>query len=517
MWKRMSMKRKLIVPYIVLMVVFSVSIYFFVSLKVIKPLIMDKLAADHSIGYSLMDNKYPGDWSVKDEKLYKGERIIEGEAIVVDEIKRRTNSVATVFRGNTRVATCVLKEDGNRAVGTKVAPEVEAAVLRGGNDFIGTAKVVGKPYQTKYSPIRDRAGTIIGMWFVGVDKEKIASFDIMMGIFVAIFMIMGVAIPYWTSTTITRKIKSAMDQMHETADQVATAANQVSSSSQLLAEGASAQASAIEETSSSLEEMSSMTRQNAENANHANSLMGETKNTVERADGSMKQLTSSMKEISGASEETSKIVKTIDEIAFQTNLLALNAAVEAARAGEAGAGFAVVANEVRNLAMRAAEAAKNTSVLIEGIVRKIKEGSAIVEKTNGEFVEMSRSAGKSAELVGEISAASNEQAQGVSQISKAITDMDKVVQQNAATAEESASASEQMNAQAQSMKGVIREISQIVGGNNHVKAAAGMRMMTSDMEFTGGHRQVLRGDAGRQKIACPDKVMPVQESDFKDF
>jgi methyl-accepting chemotaxis protein len=334
------------------------------------------------------------------------------------------------------------------------------------------------------------------MWFVGVDKGKIPSVDIMMGIFVAIFMIMGVAIPYWASTTITRQIKSAVDQIHETVDQVATAANQVSSSSQSLAEGASAQASAIEETSSSLEEMSSMTRQNAENANHANRLTGKTKNTVERADGSMKQLTFSMKEISSASEETSKIVKTIDEIAFQTNLLALNAAVEAARAGEAGAGFSVVANEVRNLAMHAAEAAKNTSMLIEGIVKKIKEGSDIVEKTNSEFVEVSRSTGKSAELVREISSASSEQAQGISQISKAITDMDKVVQQNAANAEESASASEQMNAQALSMKGVIRAISQIIGGNNHVKAVAGMKMMTSDMEFTGGRQQVFAGRGG---------------------
>lgn len=212
-------------------------------------------------------------------------------------------------------------------------------------------------------------------------------------------------------------------------------------------------------------EMSSMTRQNADNAGQANALMSKTSQVVSTANQSMEQLTASMLEISKASEETSKIIKTIDEIAFQTNLLALNAAVEAARAGEAGAGFAVVADEVRNLAMRAAEAAKNTASLIEGTVKKIKDGSELVKKTSSEFSLVAESSSKMGELVGEISAASAEQAQGIEQINRGIGEMDKVVQQNASNAEESAAASEEMNAQAGQMKIFVRDLAEIVGSN----------------------------------------------------
>ncbi|HET6490137.1 MAG TPA: methyl-accepting chemotaxis protein [Syntrophales bacterium] len=267
---------------------------------------------------------------------------------------------------------------------------------------------------------------------------------------------------------IVRSVVAPIDRIAEGlnagADQVASASAQVSSSSQSLAEGASEQAASIEETSSSLEEMSSMTKQNADNANCADKLMKESNQMVERANGSMTELTQSMNEIARASEETSKIIKTIDEIAFQTNLLALNAAVEAARAGEAGAGFAVVANEVRNLAMRAADAAKNTSGLIEGTVKKVKQGSELLERTNEAFAGVSTSAAKVADLVSEIAAASTEQAQGIDQINKAVTEMDKVTQQNAANAEESASASEQMNAQAAQMKQIVEELHVIVQG-----------------------------------------------------
>jgi methyl-accepting chemotaxis protein len=332
-----------------------------------------------------------------------------------------------------------------------------------------------------------------------------------------------------------KPINNVIMELNEAAAQVAAASEEVSTASQSLAEGASEQASAIEQTSSSLEELSSMTRQNADNANHANNLMGETKMTVERANESMQKLTQSMNEISGASEETSKIVKTIDEIAFQTNLLALNAAVEAARAGEAGAGFAVVADEVRNLAMRAAEAARNTSLLIEGTVFKVREGAGLVEKTNAEFIKVLNSAGNAADLVGEISAASSEQAQGISQISKAIAEMDKVVQQNAANAEESASASEQMNAQAMNMKKMIGRLGGIIGESEERATTGGMKKSHSGRKVhekivaakkhagirksEASRRPLIRPDASssKHKVVRPDEVIPMEESDFKDF
>lgn len=293
-----------------------------------------------------------------------------------------------------------------------------------------------------------------------VDRPKLIM-GITMGTGTAIAILLG----FWLSVAIGGALRRVIDGLSEGAEQIAAASSQVSSSSQQLAAGASEQAAAIEETSSSLEEMASMTKQNAENAVQANQLMSEAKEVVSSTNRSMAELTSSMNEICKASEETQRIVKTIDEISFQTNLLALNAAVEAARAGEAGAGFAVVANEVRNLAMRAAEAAKNTADLIEGTVGKIKEGSEMVLRTNSEFGRVSETVVKSGELVGEIAAASREQAQGIDQISRAVTEMDKVTQQNSANSEETASSSEEMSSQAQQMKEFVSELMQLVDGN----------------------------------------------------
>ncbi len=347
-------------------------------------------------------------------------------------------------------------------------------------------------------------------------------------------VILAMGLGFFISRGINKALTQVTDTLNEGSDQVASASGQVSSASQQLAEGASEQAASIEETSSSLEEMSSMTKQNADNAGQADNLMKEANQVVGEANSSMGQLTSSMEEITKASEETSKIIKTIDEIAFQTNLLALNAAVEAARAGEAGAGFAVVADEVRNLALRAADAAKDTAGLIEDTVKKVNDGSEIVTRTNQAFDQVAESAQKVGELVGEISAASQEQADGIEQVNKAVTDMDKVVQQNAANAEESASASEELNAQAEQMKASVDELMALVGGSGgktagakqgktrsllHRKKSAGYdqaQTKEQDGQAYTGKRKALGRRPGEVN---PKQVLPMDDDsdDFKDF
>ncbi|MDD5170331.1 MAG: methyl-accepting chemotaxis protein [Syntrophales bacterium] len=315
-----------------------------------------------------------------------------------------------------------------------------------------------------------------------------------LGIFIVGLTLIIVAL-YFVTRSIVSPIVRITDGINTGADEVASASSQVASASQSLAEGASEQASALEETSSSLEEMSSMTRQNADHAAQAKVLMTETKGIVDKVNDHVNNMTLSILEVTRSSEETEKIVKTIDEIAFKTNLLALNAAVEAARAGEAGSGFPVVADEVRNLAMRASEAARNTSALIENTITTVKKSSELTLRTQEAFKENAAIADKLGNLVNEIAAASHEQADGIAQISKAVAEMDKVVQQTAADAEESASASEEMNAQASQMRGYAEELTRVVSGEDrHDREGS-----HDHTDLHGTNRSVLR-------IGHPDKA-----------
>jgi len=361
-----------------------------------------------------------------------------------------------------------------------------------------------------------------------VSGLKIASFIMLVGLGIALAL--GCFLAFFITVSITRPVRNVISGLGEGANQVAAAANQVASASQSLAEGASEQAASLEETSSSLEEMSSMTKRNADNAAQADNLMREANTVVNKASKSMNDLTKSICEISDASRQTQKIIKTIDEIAFQTNLLALNAAVEAARAGEAGAGFAVVAEEVRNLALRSADAAKNTATMIEDTVKKVTDGTVLLDQTNSAFGEVATSTAKVGELVSEISAASDEQAKGIEQINRAVTEMDKVTQQNAANAEESASASEELSAQSQQMMDYVNQLTAIVGGkettyhasrpvrSGHLALGSSSRKQklprpVAKKSFGSSHPQV----SSSAREIRPEQVIPLDDDDFSDF
>ncbi|HEV8038619.1 MAG TPA: methyl-accepting chemotaxis protein [Bryobacteraceae bacterium] len=261
-----------------------------------------------------------------------------------------------------------------------------------------------------------------------------------------------------------KDLRRAALALSEGAEQINSAASQVASSSQSLAQGASQQAASLEETSASTEEITSMTRKNAKHSKSAADVMAEVDREVKEGNKTLDQMVVSMQQINGSSDKISKIIKVIDEIAFQTNILALNAAVEAARAGEAGMGFAVVADEVRNLAQRSAQAAKDTAGLIEESIATSREGSSKLEQVAGVIRAITESSAQVKKLVDEVNLGSQEQARGIDQIAKAVAQMDQVTQGTAASAQESASASEELSAQAQALNHIVGELRALVGG-----------------------------------------------------
>ncbi len=270
---------------------------------------------------------------------------------------------------------------------------------------------------------------------------------------------------------IVKVLAAVADSLQAGALQTTSAAGQVSAASQSLAEGSTEQAASLEETSASLEEISSMAKRNAESAGHIHEMMTQDAQAnfqlvTERMTAMQKTVT----EASQASQETAKIIKTIDEIAFQTNILALNAAVEAARAGEAGAGFAVVAEEVRNLAQRSAQAARETQELIERSAAKTGDTLSLYGQVSQLLTKNGEIAQNVAVAIAEVATASREQNQGIGQVTQAVAQMDQVTQKNAANAEESASAAEELNAQAHAMQENVGQLLALAG-----RAAAGVR------------------------------------------
>jgi methyl-accepting chemotaxis protein len=363
----------------------------------------------------------------------------------------------------------------------------------------------------------------------GTAVEKVTS-NANLGIIIGMVsaLVLGILLANSTIRGTTQVLTNIGASLTEGTNQVASAAGQVSASSQTLAEGSSEQAASIEETSASLEELSSMTKRNAENSQKANELSKQTRAAADKGVANMQEMNSAMAAIRASSDDIAKIIKTIDEIAFQTNILALNAAVEAARAGEAGMGFAVVADEVRNLAQRSAQAAKETAAKIEGAISNTTQGVNLCSKVAEALNDIVSKARQVDELAGEVAGASREQTQGITQISTAVGQMDKVTQSNAANAEESSAAAQELNALAETMKEVVK---QLLEGNNQAsgseprletpvrsKAPKTIHSGKANSNFNSKRKALVNGK-GHQAEAAPvgNRNEIPMEDDFKNF
>ena len=325
-----------------------------------------------------------------------------------------------------------------------------------GNYYLKTKDIVSKD--------NEKLGNIevymtLDFMYKKLHKSLIKMFTACIIINVVLFLIMFFSLEKWIIFPISRIINGIISGI----ENIFFASKQIAAASQSLAEGNSEQAAASQEISASLEEVSFMVKQNAKHAGQTNKFMTDVIEIIKKALGSMNRLKDSMEDISRAGKESSGLVKTIDNIAFQTNLLALNAAIEAARAGDAGSGFSVVANEVKNLAMGAAKAAQNTSVLIEGSLEKIYSHEKILAETRKNCTEVSDYVHKVEKLIVKIAETSEEQSIRIAQLNNAVKETDNIIQNNAAGSEETASASEEMKIQVGAIKTFVNKLAVLIG------------------------------------------------------
>ena len=345
-----------------------------------------------------------------------------------------------------------------------------------------------------------------------VTTKRICSFVIITAALIAFILalLLGIVL----ANSIAKPIVKVVMALREGSEQISLAAKQVASSSHQLSQGATSQASSLEETSSALDQMASITRQNADNASKASQMSTEAKIHAQKGDFSIKEMQGSMKAIGESTDKVGRIIKIIEEIAFQTNILALNAAVEAARAGEHGKGFAVVADEVRNLAQRASLAAKDTQSLIENSQMRSREGAEITQKASDALGQIMDATKKVADVVDGIAVASKEQAEGINQVTHAVSQMDQVTQQNAASAEEGASASAELLSQSENLKKMVLSLQQIVSSKNSSSMQSDKSLVLKRPQ---GHNFIARSATKPAKankgprVLKPEDVIPFDD------
>lgn len=496
-----------------LLCLLALSLYLVVDIQVHTLVNMnssDELASILDLGYQLMDQMYPGPWRQDQVGLYKGNELMNDNTKLVDKIQEQTGALATIFKGDTRVATNVTLENGARALGTKAAPEVSNTVLINGQDFIGEADVVGAQFLTRYTPLRDANGKVIGMWFVGIEMDQVNQvinrLDNSIGLIVLGCIILGIIAALFFTNSILKPIphllssfnkasqgdltaetpiitkdeigelargfnemlskqRESMLFVHNSSAQINNNSLQIANGNEDLSQRTQEQAAALEELSATIEEMGASIQHVASNSAQANQISQKTLNIVREGQDAIAKTITAMKQISVSSNQIAEIIKIVNDIAFQTNLLALNAAVEAARAGEAGRGFAVVAAEVKTLAGRASESANEIEKLITESVNRVEHGNAMVNKSGEILNHIVENTTQTFGVITEVANAMKEQSQASEQIQTSIDQLNQVTQLNASMVEELASSSESLKLEAESLINMVNRFE--VGNTDH--------------------------------------------------
>lgn len=350
-----------------------------------------------------------------------------------------------------------------------------------------------------------------------------ASWVMVIGLVIALLLSALTAL--YIIRSIVKIVTEAVKSLSEGTTQVVSASEQISSASVSLAEGASSQASSVEEVSATIEQATASNNQNADNSREANILAQHSNDAAKVGNQRVGDLMVAMQEITASSQKISRIIKTIDEIAFQTNLLALNAAVEAARAGEHGLGFAVVAEEVKNLAERSAGAAKEITGIIEASIDQVKAGTEVANKTKESFTEILNGIKKTSDLIGEIAISAKEQAEGMNQIAIAMGSVDQITQQNASASEETAAAAEELNAQALSMLDNVSELALLAGfdmgkenrATKSIKRISTPSLPPKRLSVSTSSKKPMNKPSSTASRRNNEDVFPLEESDLKEF